>query len=419
MDSLRTLRGNTRACVLTEPLWGIPNSLFMPFASVYMLALGATDRQIGLVASLTLLARALAAVFSGAVTDKLGRRRTLFLFDLICWSLPCLIWAFAQDIRWFYTAALLNGIWQLTDNAWTCLLVEDADKDRLMHVYSWIYVAAQLSVFFAPLAGLLVDGMGVVPAVRLLYGFAFVCMTAKFYLLYKYSEETAMGRVRLQETRGRSLFSILKEYKDLIPRFLRSGDMLLATAVSVLFIAANTVMDSFFGVYTTQALAVPEAALSVFPIVRSAVMLVFLFVVQPRILHLGFRGPMLVGVLLYIASHLALIGLPALGLSGVLVPLVYTLLQACAHGLVMPRKDALVAMCMDPEERARMTSIMTVFMLSVTIPFGYLAGALSEISRNLPFALNLALFAAALALVMGSARLRAKSAAPAGAAAEG
>ncbi len=409
IESLRSLKGNTLSCVLTEPLFGIPHSLIVPFASVYMLALGATDRQIGLVASLTLLTRAIAAIFSGVITDKLGRRRTLFFFDMLNWSLPCILWTFAQNIHWFYVAALINGVWQLTDNAWTCLLVEDADKHSIMHVYSWIYVSGQLAVFFVPLAGLLVGGLGIIPAARILYAIAFVIMTTKFVLLYKFSTETSVGKIRLMETRGKSLFSILSEYKSLIPRFFQSKEMRLATIVSVLFIAVNTVMDSFFGIYTTQTLGIPESSLAFFPILRSIVMLGFLFFVQPRTLRFSYRTPMLIGVFLYIASHITLILPTVLGTvatGSLLVPTFYTLLQACAHGLVMPRKDSLVALSLDKDERARMTSIMTVMMLAITIPFGYLAGVLSEINRSLPFAMNLALFAIAIIVVLKAKRLR-------------
>ena len=53
--TLKTLRGNARGCVVTEPLWGIPYNLFAPYVSVYMLALGLTDGQIGLITSICLL----------------------------------------------------------------------------------------------------------------------------------------------------------------------------------------------------------------------------------------------------------------------------------------------------------------------------------------------------------------------------
>ena len=43
--TLLGLRGNPRACVYTEPLWGIPYNLFIPYASLYMLALGYRPRK--------------------------------------------------------------------------------------------------------------------------------------------------------------------------------------------------------------------------------------------------------------------------------------------------------------------------------------------------------------------------------------
>ncbi|MBA3074418.1 MAG: MFS transporter, partial [Anaerolineae bacterium] len=93
-QTLRELKGTPRATVLTEPLFGIPYNLYAPFLSVYMLALGVTDQWIGAIASLGLIFQIISAILSGAITDKFGRRITLFVTDLITWSIPCLIWAF-------------------------------------------------------------------------------------------------------------------------------------------------------------------------------------------------------------------------------------------------------------------------------------------------------------------------------------
>ena len=54
-QTLRELKGNPRATVFTEVLFGIPFNLFSPFFSVYMLAMGVTDQQIGAIASLGLV----------------------------------------------------------------------------------------------------------------------------------------------------------------------------------------------------------------------------------------------------------------------------------------------------------------------------------------------------------------------------
>ena len=55
LTSLLALRGNGRACVYTEPMWGLSMMLVLPYASVFMLALGVKDEQIGLLASIAIL----------------------------------------------------------------------------------------------------------------------------------------------------------------------------------------------------------------------------------------------------------------------------------------------------------------------------------------------------------------------------
>ena len=155
IHTLKHLRGNARGCVYTEPLWGIPFNLYAPYVSLYMLALGLSDAQIGLVTSIGTGAQVFWALLSGAITDKLGRRRTTLIFDIISWSIPTLIWAVAQNFTYFLVAALVNAVWRVTMNSWTCLLVEDTEPDQLVDIYSWIYIAGLLAAFVTPLAGCL------------------------------------------------------------------------------------------------------------------------------------------------------------------------------------------------------------------------------------------------------------------------
>jgi MFS family permease len=80
LRTLRSLRGNQRACVVTEPLWAIPSNLFLPFASIYMAAVGLNDRQIGFTVSLGLALQLVWGLLSGAITDKYGRRNMMLFF---------------------------------------------------------------------------------------------------------------------------------------------------------------------------------------------------------------------------------------------------------------------------------------------------------------------------------------------------
>src|SRR5579862_8467493 len=98
LDTLRNLRGNARGAVLTEPLWGIPFNLYAPYVSIYMVALGLKDSQVGLVTSVALAGQILFALLSGVITDKMGRKRATLIFDIFAWSIPSLLWASAQNL---------------------------------------------------------------------------------------------------------------------------------------------------------------------------------------------------------------------------------------------------------------------------------------------------------------------------------
>src|SRR5215211_1729897 len=200
-QTLFELKGNPRVTVWTEVMFGIPYNLYAPFFSVYMLAFGMTDQQIGALASLGLLVQIFSALLSGVIVDKFGRRLTLFVSDVLCWSVPCLIWAFAQDLRFFVAAAVMNSLWRISHTAWTCLLVEDAEERHLVHIWTWIMIFAVCSAFLAPLGGWFVGRYALIPAVRGLFVFGFLVLTAKFVILYRYSHETVRGVQRMAETR--------------------------------------------------------------------------------------------------------------------------------------------------------------------------------------------------------------------------
>jgi DHA1 family tetracycline resistance protein-like MFS transporter len=139
--TLKNLRGNARACVYTEPLWGIPYNLYAPYASIYMLAFGLSDSQIGLITSIGLAVQIFWTILSRALTDKFGRKRTTLIFDILSWSVPCVIWALSQNFTYFLVAAIVNSAWRVPQNSWQCLLVEDTDP----HLLFVDYISSRLS----------------------------------------------------------------------------------------------------------------------------------------------------------------------------------------------------------------------------------------------------------------------------------
>jgi len=399
--TLLALRGNPKSCVYTEPLWGIPNSLYAPYVSVYMLALGLKDSQIGLLISLGLVFQIFGALLGGAITDKLGRRKTTLIFDLIAWSIPTLIWAVAQDFRYFVVAAIINGTWRITLTSWNCLMVEDADPETLVDMYSWVYISGQLSAFFAPIAGLLIGAFTLIPTMRGLFLFAFVMMTLKFVVLYVYSTETKQGVVRMKETQSQSLFSLVSGYGDVVKQVLQTPRTLFTLGIMLAMSTAGTINNTFWAILVTQRLHIPDSNLALFTFARSAIMLVFFFVVMPSIREMKFRNPMVVGFIALAVSQVILIVIPE---KSYMLLLVSTLIEACSYATVSIQIDRMTVVNVDAQERARIMALLTLTVIAFTTPFGWIAGKLSEINRVLPFIVNISLYLIGAVMVLLAAR---------------
>ena len=405
ITTLKSLRGNPRGCVFTEPLWGIPYNLYAPYISVYVLALGLSDKQIGLIVSISWGFQVVLALLSGVITDKLGRRLTTLIFDIVSWSIPALISAIAQNFWYFLIAGVINSIWRITQNSWSCLLVEDAEPEQLADMFTWIYIANLLVGFVAPIAGPLIAVFSLIPTMRGLYIFAAVIFTVKAIVTYQLTEETRQGKIRLQETRGQSVWSALSEYRGIFRELLNTHQTLYTAGIMLVLSISNLISGSFWSIIVTEKLRVPAANLAIFPFIRSAIILFFFFLVMPQINKVHFKMPMVIGFLGFVFSQVILVIAPVQN-YGLLLLSVF--LEACSFAVVSPLVDRMTVLTIEPKERARILSIIFVGVILLTSPFGWIAGTLSGINKDLPFLLNIGLFGigAMLAYAAGQVSLK-------------
>ena len=386
---LRQLRGNVRGVVYTEPLWGIPYGLYAPYASIYMLALGLTDSQIGLITSIGLLFQIFWALMSGAITDKLGRKRAVLISDLVSWSISCLILAFAQNFAHFVLAAIFASVWRVAMTSWTCLMVEDTDPALLVEIYSWIYIGGLVTAFVAPLGGLLVVRVSLVPAVRILYLLAFVMMTAKFFIMNGMVHETDRGLARMHETRHEPLFAVLRGSSSVLREILHSPVILTVIGLMVIVGITRMISNTFWSIMVTERLAVPPQYLAYYQAGRSMVMLLMFFLIMPKLRNADVRKPMAIGFLGLLASQILLVATPP---GSYVVLLAATLLEAASLPVASALLDKLIALVVDPGERARILAVLYVLVILLTSPFGWIGGQLSQINRVLPFVLSIVLY---------------------------
>jgi MFS family permease len=391
LRTLTELRGNPRACVYTEPMWGLSMNLCLPYASVYMLTFGMSDVQVGIITSIYMFSQMIFAFLSGAIIDKMGRRKSTVVFDFLAWSLPCLIWASSQGFWFFVVAALLNGMMKITTVSWDCLLVEDAPKDKITHIYSWVIISGNLSALFAPISSILVAKLTLAPAIRILYINAFIIMTAKLLILYKFSTETRVGKIRREASHNKSWSEMLSGYKSALRKIINSRGTKFAIIISILVEIVGMIGMTFWQIIASRRIGIPDTLLPIFPMTRSILSIILFFTVISHINQRKLKWPLYGGFISSIVSCTLLISITNTGVWGYIILALSLIFEALGVAVLNMIRESLVAIYVDPVERSGIMALLQTTVMLVSVPFGYIGGLLSDISRILPFVMSITL----------------------------
>ena len=403
-QSLRALKGNQRALVMTEPLWAVPYNLFLPFASLYMASVGLKDAEIGLVASLGLASQFVWGLLSGAIVDKFGRRASMLVFGLISWMIPCAIWAVARESWHFAFAVLLNGMWRVTGNSFSCMIVEGEDSGRLIHVYTILNIIGILAGFLTPVVGLMIDRFTLVPAMRVLYAAAMILMTARFLLQFHLTCERPIGKSRMQECRGQSLIRLSLHGWPAFRAALQGKRMRLLVILMVLMTCYSTIQANFWPLFVTKEFAVKDSLMTVFPLVKSVVTLFTFLVITPRIRLTRVRYPLLLGLTAQGLGLIALMAFQPMAEAAIWAVFFSAACDAVALAVLGPLTESMMSVTIPGAERARINSLIFASILLISTPAGFIAGQLAGLNRVFPLAMNLVLVIAETFVALGISR---------------
>jgi len=399
------LKGNARGCLIYEPMFILPYSLFVTYATVYMLELGVTERQIGLITSLGLVLQIGTSLISGHLTDRLGRRKALLLYDLFSWSLATLLWLVADNVWFFVAAAVINSFQKVPHTAWICLLVEDTQPKERATVFTVLQFISVVSGLFAPLGGLLVSHYTLVPAVRIMYGMAFISMTLMFIGRHFATHETEIGvRIR-QEKKALQWSLLMKDSWSAVRQIVSNQPLLWMLGVYILYQFQLTMSSTYLSIYLIRYLSFGESFIAWFPAVTSAATLLLMVFVIPRLNPNRSGAFMLTGLLACLAANtLIIFAVP----GNVFHIVLSTMLAAAGSILVYPYMEAAVQNAIEGEQRAHLFSIVSVLILACISPAGLIGGWAYSVDPRLPFVLIAAAFVASTALLLVSLRMERK-----------
>ena len=404
LRTLFSIRGNARACLWTEPMWGIPYNLCLPYVSLYMAALGLSPADIGMVASFGIVSQVIFSTLSGVITDKLGRRWTTVIFDTLSWSVPEFIWMASQNVNWFIAAALFNGAWRVTENSWDLLMMEDLDEKDVLPAVTLTQMLGLIAAFIAPLSKFAIDAFGLVPTMRVLYGITGTSMTIKFLLVHLFTRETRMGVQRMKETKNKRMITMLLECKDVYLRLVLNRRMLLTFGILAAHSLVTTLSGTYWSLLICGTMGVSEGNVVLFTTFKNLVTLLCAFTLVPRISLANIKKPLLAGFVGYIASLLLLLA-ASFGASVLPLLIVSCALEALSLAILSPTTRSLMLVSADTRERARVCGLVYATIALLTAVFPGIVGQLAEISLRIPFMVCMGLFVFAGILSVRLSRL--------------
>ncbi|MCX7794958.1 MAG: MFS transporter [bacterium] len=378
------IKGNAKACLIFEAMWVVPFNMFATYASIYMLSLGLKETQIGLLTSINLVLQIFTSFISGHLTDRLGRRKALLIFDLVSWSIATLIWAIAQNFWYFLAAVIVNSFQKIPNTAWYCLLVEDTEPENRSAIFTILQVISVISGFFAPLGGLLVSKLTLVPAVRLMYLIACISMTVMFFGRNAITYDTEISIKKRLESKGINFKESLKEYKEVLKEIVTNRLLMIIVGVYILNNFQMAIRGTYLSIYLVNALGIKDSLIGLFPAFSSVAMLVLLLLVIPKFKEEFSNRYMVIGFGISMLANTMLILLPPKNITGVIV---VTMLSASGSIIANPYLESTIANLISDENRAKMLAILTVLLLVFISPAGIIGGWTYSINPRIPFVL--------------------------------
>jgi MFS family permease len=233
MRSLReVMRGNLLVFTLGDVMRQLSMFITFPFFSLYVQALGGSNVDIGIVNAL----RPLASLFIYPVAGYLSDRHSRVRIIATTGYLTSFIWLFfvlAGDWRMLAVGNLLLGLMTFYFPAANALMADSLPPEKRGVGYSlWVAVPSAVGIMAPYIGGYLTTYMGVVPAMRVLYGLTLLMGLAIATMNLKFLEErpgeegskTPGGILKVLSSSYRDVFKVTAS----LPRSLKAFTLLLA-----------------------------------------------------------------------------------------------------------------------------------------------------------------------------------------------
>lgn len=368
---LGRLKGNARACICFHPLWGIPFTFYYYYLSMYLKEQGVSDTGLGQIMLVGTVASFVFSIVSAPLVDRMGRRKSTLVFDLISSSLPPLIYFLSGSFLAALIATILYNSNKIMSIGYYLVMIEDADDEQRVVAFNLFNIITVVAGLLLPIAGLVVDRYGVVATERVFLLVAFLCMTTMILLRHRLLRETQMGQQVLQKQREAGakdfLTGLLRPYREAF-RYLAQTPAAMSMALANLFFYVYMTIGSnqslYFLPYFADFLRMDTMQSSVLGFVYYGGMLGAMLLINPLLGRAGLFGGICTSSLLSIAGLLLLVFLPA---GNFPLAIVAVLVMSVGYGMLKTGVDGGLAVYSESEARSGVYSLVNLLSSALGI----------------------------------------------------
>lgn len=245
------MKGNIAVLTVTQVLGRFFRSMVMPYASLYILALGGESSQIGVINSLRPLAGLVMFPLAGYFTDRAGRKKLIALAGYLS-AITMLLYVFAPSWEWIALAAFLQGFMVFMFPPTSAIMADSLPPEsRGIGVATMNTLASVFGMFSPYIAAILLQIYGTAPGMRILYALLAGSLALGATINLRFLKEAAS-----EGDKGPSM-SVSQIFRDAyggVPAMLRRLPVSVRALgiVVILGFMANGVATSFWVIYAVE-----------------------------------------------------------------------------------------------------------------------------------------------------------------------
>ena len=239
---------NLVVITLTQSLFMLTATLWWPYWSLYIVELGASKAQLGMLFMLEMSSQLLLQLPGGILTDRLGRKKVIVIGSIFRALSPIIYLRFKA---WYMVlpGMVLTQVSSMMMPAVNALIAESmAAEDRAAGFGAYRMMTWMPMMFTALIGGVIVDRLGVVPGVRLCIALTLAVAWFNVFARWRFLEDTYVAKPPREESRRGRWKAAWRELRT-VPR-----SIWVLIVVASLSSFSVRVAGSFMVVYATEVL---------------------------------------------------------------------------------------------------------------------------------------------------------------------